>query len=308
MQCADHATPCVLLLPQADRAPRAENVEGSFFVDATCIDCDTCRMMAPATFSRIGQQSAVHQQPTDKAGRVAALQALFSCPTCVPVWAAVCPVCVCVGRGGGCGVRGRRGAHKSTSAHQVPVGVLPRAQPHTTTGFRSTCARRMQGRCGPRSRACRGSCPAPAASTPTAGACAAARVPSLLDPARHTTLAQTAHATSGMVWLAAEGAVLTHLHAPTPPPPARRQRRRSVHSIACESYLIVRPQHGNVLVDTPRFNPVLAKRLTELGGVKYIFLTHKVRAWVCVCVVWGGGGGGVGVGRGRSVARGESSK
>lgn len=53
--------------------------------------------------------------------------------------------------------------------------------------------------------------------------------------------------------------------------------RRSVNSIACESYLIVRPG-GNVMVDTPRFNPVLAKRLQEMGGVKYIFLTHKVWA------------------------------
>lgn len=51
--------------------------------------------------------------------------------------------------------------------------------------------------------------------------------------------------------------------------------RRSVDSIACESYLIVRPG-GNVMVDTPRFNPILAKRLQELGGVKYMFLTHKV--------------------------------
>jgi hypothetical protein len=56
--------------------------------------------------------------------------------------------------------------------------------------------------------------------------------------------------------------------------------RRSIHSIACESYLIVRPE-GNVMVDTPRFNPVLAKRLQELGGVKYIFLTHKVSSWLC---------------------------
>lgn len=30
------------------------------------------------------------------------------------------------------------------------------------------------------------------------------------------------------------------------------------------------------MVDTPRFNPALAKRLQEMGGVKYIFLTHKV--------------------------------
>jgi hypothetical protein len=133
MQCADHATPCVLLLPQADRAPRAENVEGSFFVDATCIDCDTCRMMAPATFSRIGQQSAVHQQPTDKAGRVAALQALFSCPTCVPVWAAVCPVCVCVGRGGGGGGGGTREARRTQKQKPPPIAcwcVAARTTPH----------------------------------------------------------------------------------------------------------------------------------------------------------------------------------
>jgi glyoxylase-like metal-dependent hydrolase (beta-lactamase superfamily II) len=37
----------------------------------------------------------------------------------------------------------------------------------------------------------------------------------------------------------------------------------------------VRPGKGNVLVDSPRFNPALAKRIEELGGVKYIFLTHK---------------------------------
>jgi hypothetical protein len=35
----------------ADPAHRLpENVEGSFFVDSTCIDCDTCRQIAPATF------------------------------------------------------------------------------------------------------------------------------------------------------------------------------------------------------------------------------------------------------------------
>lgn len=60
-----------------------------------------------------------------------------------------------------------------------------------------------------------------------------------------------------------------------PPAPCHCPHRRSIHSIACESYLIVRPE-GNVMVDTPRFNPVLAKKLQELGGVKYIFLTHKV--------------------------------
>ena len=26
------------------------NVAGDFFVDSTCINCDTCRQLAPATF------------------------------------------------------------------------------------------------------------------------------------------------------------------------------------------------------------------------------------------------------------------
>ncbi len=60
---------------------RAENVSGSFFVDSTCIDCDTCRWMAPETFDRAGSQSRVHTQPTsDEAVRRAA-QALLACPT-----------------------------------------------------------------------------------------------------------------------------------------------------------------------------------------------------------------------------------
>jgi glyoxylase-like metal-dependent hydrolase (beta-lactamase superfamily II) len=41
------------------------------------------------------------------------------------------------------------------------------------------------------------------------------------------------------------------------------------------SWLIVRPGRGNVLVDSPRFNPTLAKKIQEMGGVDYIFLTHK---------------------------------
>ncbi|KAJ8492931.1 hypothetical protein OPV22_014652 [Ensete ventricosum] len=31
----------------ADRQKRPQNVEGEFFVDCRCIDCDTCRWMAP---------------------------------------------------------------------------------------------------------------------------------------------------------------------------------------------------------------------------------------------------------------------
>ena len=33
---------------------RAENIEGSFYVDDTCIDCDTCRWIAPKVFREDG--------------------------------------------------------------------------------------------------------------------------------------------------------------------------------------------------------------------------------------------------------------
>lgn len=66
---------------QGERAPRPENQPGAFYVDRTCIDCDTCRWMAPATFARVGEQSAVAAQPADAQQRQAALQALLACPT-----------------------------------------------------------------------------------------------------------------------------------------------------------------------------------------------------------------------------------
>ncbi|KAL9265699.1 hypothetical protein AKJ16_DCAP06807 [Drosera capensis] len=49
--------------------------------DHTCIDCDTCRWMAPKNFSRVGAKSAVHKQPSSEEERLEALQALLSCPT-----------------------------------------------------------------------------------------------------------------------------------------------------------------------------------------------------------------------------------
>lgn len=58
-----------------------ENVPGEFFVDATCIDCDACRQIAPATFKDAGAHSYVHSQPATEAERLRALMALVSCPT-----------------------------------------------------------------------------------------------------------------------------------------------------------------------------------------------------------------------------------
>lgn len=60
---------------------RSQNVNGDFYVDTTCIDCDTCRWMTPEVFSRVDEQSAVYHQPTNDAERLAALEALLACPT-----------------------------------------------------------------------------------------------------------------------------------------------------------------------------------------------------------------------------------
>src|SRR5581483_11004098 len=59
----------------------AENVAGDFFVDSTCIDCDLCRQIAPATFKAAGEQSAVYCQPRTADETLAALKALVTCPT-----------------------------------------------------------------------------------------------------------------------------------------------------------------------------------------------------------------------------------
>lgn len=59
-----------------------ENVPGDFFVDESCIDCDTCRQIAPETFAASARdQSYVHHQPASDAERLRALMALVACPT-----------------------------------------------------------------------------------------------------------------------------------------------------------------------------------------------------------------------------------
>ncbi|MCC0176733.1 MBL fold metallo-hydrolase [Waterburya agarophytonicola K14] len=60
---------------------RSENVDGDFYVDSTCIDCDTCRWVAPDIFNRQSSMSAVYYQPQTESERVSAMQALLSCPT-----------------------------------------------------------------------------------------------------------------------------------------------------------------------------------------------------------------------------------
>ncbi|WP_254721708.1 ferredoxin [Kovacikia minuta] len=50
---------------------RPENVSGDFYVDRTCIDCDTCRWMAPEVFRSEGDQSAVYHQPRTESEPIA---------------------------------------------------------------------------------------------------------------------------------------------------------------------------------------------------------------------------------------------
>jgi glyoxylase-like metal-dependent hydrolase (beta-lactamase superfamily II)/ferredoxin len=59
----------------------ASNVPGEFFVDSTCIDCDTCRWMAPEVFDEEGEQSRVRRQPESADELRAAELALIACPT-----------------------------------------------------------------------------------------------------------------------------------------------------------------------------------------------------------------------------------
>ncbi len=141
---------------------RPENVAGDFYVDSSCIDCDTCRWMAPAVFERRGSQSAVHHQPQDEKSRLAAMQALLSCPT-------------------------------------ASIGTVDKP-----TDMKAVQA----------------SLPIP-----------------VVDNIYHCGY----HAES---------------------------------SFGAASYLIVRPE-GNVMVDSPRFAPPLAKQIEAMGGICYLYLTHR---------------------------------
>jgi glyoxylase-like metal-dependent hydrolase (beta-lactamase superfamily II)/ferredoxin len=77
------------------------NVGGDFFVDSTCINCDTCRQLAPHTFGEADNFSFVRHQPDDEPENRAATRALLSCPT------------------GSIGTNGRNAAHKVK--HEFPL-------------------------------------------------------------------------------------------------------------------------------------------------------------------------------------------
>ena len=141
---------------------RVENISGYFYVDSSCIDCDTCRWMTPEVFNRTGGQSVVYHQPENEIERLRSLQALLACPTS-SIGTVEKPVDV----------------NKAIASFPIPV---------------------------------------------------------------------------------AENVYHCGYHAE--------------NSYGAASYLIVRPE-GNVLVDSPRFAPPLVKRLEEMGGIRYLYLTHR---------------------------------
>lgn len=58
----------------------AQSIDGLFFVDDTCIDCDTCRELAPMVFGDAPGSSAVLHQPVSSDDILAASRALVACP------------------------------------------------------------------------------------------------------------------------------------------------------------------------------------------------------------------------------------
>ncbi len=141
---------------------RSQNVSGDFYVDSTCIDCDTCRWMVPEVFHSDGGQSAVYHQPTSEAERLRSLQALLACPT-------------------------------------ASIGTVEKPK-------------------------------------------------------------DIKEAQQSLPILVAENVYHCGYHAED--------------SYGAASYFIQRPE-GNVLVDSPRFTPPLVKRIEEMGGIRYLYLTHR---------------------------------
>jgi len=76
---AEPAPKCLM----ADVANKySENVEGKFYVDDQCIDCDLCRETAPSNFKRNddGGHSFVYKQPESPEEETLCKEAMEGCP------------------------------------------------------------------------------------------------------------------------------------------------------------------------------------------------------------------------------------
>lgn len=60
---------------------KAQNSPGQIYVDSSCIDCETCRILASDIFGEDQTGSFVKKQPETESEKLQALQALVACPT-----------------------------------------------------------------------------------------------------------------------------------------------------------------------------------------------------------------------------------
>ena len=70
-------------IAMADASNRYEqNIQGAFYVDDQCIDCDLCRETAPANFKRDddGGHSFVFKQPESPEEEALCKEAMEGCP------------------------------------------------------------------------------------------------------------------------------------------------------------------------------------------------------------------------------------
>ncbi len=60
----------------------SDNIQGKFYVDENCIDCDLCREIAPAFFTRNDDEghSYVHAQPSSDEDLALCKEARDDCP------------------------------------------------------------------------------------------------------------------------------------------------------------------------------------------------------------------------------------
>ena len=74
------ALPTEIMADAAHKYP--ENVQGAYYVDDQCIDCDLCRETAPANFTRNddGGHSYVHKQPENDEEVKLCKEAMEGCP------------------------------------------------------------------------------------------------------------------------------------------------------------------------------------------------------------------------------------
>ena len=59
-----------------------ENINGSYFVDRSCVDCDTCRSLASDYFRRAGDQgySYIYRQPVTEQEKELVEEVMDCCP------------------------------------------------------------------------------------------------------------------------------------------------------------------------------------------------------------------------------------